>query len=210
MLIVLTLILCRCSDAFASSSHSIPFLVGNNNNKQMRGGSSSTIPKKDVKCQLQGDSNNSSNNSGKKTDANGFYPSSQRNGKVFSTAAATTSTPPANVIPVEYVAETKLPTDIGQFQLRAYRIANPTNRLNHEPCVIYNPKLPPFHNTQPVQVRIHDQCVTSEVFRSQRYVTRLSMRYRDKSADNNHKASCLTCGFFHVSLLLYSPFQLRL
>lgn len=70
--------------------------------------------------------------------------------------------------PVEYVAETKLPTDIGQFQLRAYRV--PGAPIGQEPCVIYSRDRPPFgqHN---VPVRIHDQCLTSEVFRSQRYVT---------------------------------------
>jgi GTP cyclohydrolase II len=71
----------------------------------------------------------------------------------------------------EYVAETKLPTDIGQFQLRAYRI--PGSHQN-EPCVIYSREKPPFGNAtqyaQHVPVRIHDQCLTSEVFRSQRYV----------------------------------------
>jgi GTP cyclohydrolase II len=69
--------------------------------------------------------------------------------------------------PVEYVAETKLPTDIGQFQLRAYRV--PGAPIGQEPCVIYSRDRPPFgqHN---VPVRIHDQCLTSEVFRSQRCV----------------------------------------
>jgi hypothetical protein len=93
-----------------------------------------------------------------------------------------------------YVAETKLPTDIGQFQLRAYRI--PTSSSNEiyndniningksstgiqqqpqqEPCVIYSRAKPPFgnatHFAQHVPVRIHDQCLTSEVFGSQRYV----------------------------------------
>ena len=74
--------------------------------------------------------------------------------------------------PIEYVAETKLPTDVGQFQLRAYRI--PGAPLGQEPCVIYSRDKPPFGNdgklAQNVPVRIHDQCLTSEVFRSQRYV----------------------------------------
>ena len=75
------------------------------------------------------------------------------------------------VTDVEYVAETKLPTDIGQFQLRAYRI--PGAPLGQEPCVIYCRDKPPFgvntdHKAQHVPVRIHDQCLTSEVFRSQR------------------------------------------
>lgn len=66
---------------------------------------------------------------------------------------------------VEFVAETKLPTDIGQFQLRAYRVKDGKNDL--EPCVIYSPSKPPTGG-QVVPIRIHDQCITSEVFRSQR------------------------------------------
>jgi len=66
---------------------------------------------------------------------------------------------------VEYVAETKLPTDIGQFQLRAYRV--PGGPIGQEPCVIYARDHPPFGKGR-VPVRIHDQCLTSEVFRSQR------------------------------------------
>jgi hypothetical protein len=82
------------------------------------------------------------------------------------------------VVPAEYVAETKLPTDIGQFQLRAYRVAGLP--VGTEPCVIYARDKPPFgvgigadgsdNLNQHVPVRIHDQCLTSEVFRSQRYV----------------------------------------
>lgn len=80
------------------------------------------------------------------------------------------------VVPAEYVAETKLPTDIGQFQLRAYRVAGLP--VGTEPCVIYARDKPPFgvgtdasgkdNLNQHVSVRIHDQCLTSEVFRSQR------------------------------------------
>jgi GTP cyclohydrolase II len=66
------------------------------------------------------------------------------------------------------VAETKLPTDLGQFQLRAYRV--PGAPLGQEPCVIYSRDRPPFGQSS-VPVRIHDQCLTSEVFRSQRYVS---------------------------------------
>ena len=73
---------------------------------------------------------------------------------------------------VEYVAETKLPTDVGAFQLRGYRI--PGAPLGQEPCVIYCRDKPPFGKdgapASGVPVRIHDQCLTSEVFRSQRYV----------------------------------------
>lgn len=82
-----------------------------------------------------------------------------------------------------YVAETNLPTDVGQFRLRAYRITDDPQMLDHilssihssngmlgigpEPCVIYSMDKPPFHSKN-VPVRIHDQCVTGEVFRSQR------------------------------------------
>ena len=69
---------------------------------------------------------------------------------------------------VEYVAETKLPTDVGAFQLRAYRV--PGAPLGQEPCVIYARDRPPFGQSG-VPVRIHDQCLTSEVFRSQRFVS---------------------------------------
>jgi hypothetical protein len=74
----------------------------------------------------------------------------------------------------EYVAETKLPTDVGQFQLRAYRV--PGAPKGQEPCVIYARDKPPMglagigKGAAHVPVRIHDQCLTSEVFRSQRYV----------------------------------------
>jgi hypothetical protein len=89
-----------------------------------------------------------------------------------------------------FVADTKLPTDVGHFRLRAYRIEdtesdgnenrNTASASNYycgrEPCVIYAAdKPPPFGQTQnsqngglSVPVRVHDQCVTSEVFRSRR------------------------------------------
>lgn len=69
-------------------------------------------------------------------------------------------------LPVEFIAETNLPTDMGHFRLRAYRIHNAPKYHGTEPCLIY-----PSDRTLPcsnVPVRIHDQCLTSEVFRSQR------------------------------------------
>lgn len=76
-------------------------------------------------------------------------------------------------IPVKYVAETKLPTDIGRFKLRAYKMTQETKN-SMEPCVIYSQDKPPFgtdrHFKEGVPLRVHDQCLTSEVFRSQRYV----------------------------------------
>jgi len=105
----------------------------------------------------------------------------------------------AGILPVAYVAETNLPTDVGHFRLRAYRIptaalgvasgtgdpARASERLSDlmrgmgtEPCVIYCTDKPPFgikggreqgvKLSENVPVRIHDQCFTSEVFRSQR------------------------------------------
>jgi len=91
------------------------------------------------------------------------------------------------IIPATYVAETNLPTDIGHFRIRAYRIEefedaarepNPLGAgagLGSEPCIIYCTDKPPFGakggergGAKEVPVRIHDQCFTSEVFRSQR------------------------------------------
>lgn len=88
-------------------------------------------------------------------------------------------------VPVDYVAETNLPTEIGQFRIRAYRIEEWESAVPHplgagaglgsEPCVIYSTDKPPFGTKEGerggakrVPVRIHDQCFTSEVFGSQR------------------------------------------
>jgi hypothetical protein len=72
-----------------------------------------------------------------------------------------------------HIAETNLPTDVGQFRLRAYRVEDAMKEIlknqhvGTEPCVIYSSSKPPF-GQKSVPVRIHDQCFTSEVFRSQR------------------------------------------
>lgn len=79
-------------------------------------------------------------------------------------------------IPAEFVAETNLPTDVGQFRLRAYRTdQDPVNEFTgREPTVIYAADKSPFGGGEEdalkenVPIRIHDQCLTSEVFRSQR------------------------------------------
>lgn len=76
-------------------------------------------------------------------------------------------------IPAKFVAETNLPTDVGQYRLRAYRTAKGTNEFaGNEPTVIYSADKSPFGINgdlrEDVPVRIHDQCLTSEVFRSQR------------------------------------------
>jgi len=76
-------------------------------------------------------------------------------------------------IPAEFIAETALPTDMGQFRLRAYRTASNGNEYTgREPSVIYAADKSPFgvegQLRQDVPIRIHDQCLTSEVFRSRR------------------------------------------
>eukprot|EP00586_Coscinodiscus_wailesii_P012983 CAMPEP_0172499654 /NCGR_PEP_ID=MMETSP1066-20121228/129208_1 /TAXON_ID=671091 /ORGANISM="Coscinodiscus wailesii, Strain CCMP2513" /LENGTH=596 /DNA_ID=CAMNT_0013273519 /DNA_START=91 /DNA_END=1881 /DNA_ORIENTATION=- len=78
------------------------------------------------------------------------------------------------IIPAEYIAEANLPTDIGHFRLRAYRMKKDAGAfVGSEPCVIYATHKPPGRcgvggKARNVPVRIHDQCFTSEVFRSQR------------------------------------------
>ena len=82
-------------------------------------------------------------------------------------------------LPCRYVAETKLPTDLGDFRLRAYRVDDfhhetyvKNEFVGKEPCVIYFAEKPPFGSTQDskvdVPIRVHDQCLTSEVFGSKR------------------------------------------
>jgi len=80
-----------------------------------------------------------------------------------------------DLIDADFIADTKLPTDIGHFRLRAYRLPGDSKVSKYsgkEPCVIYNPENPPFGSdgevAQNVPIRVHDQCLTSEVFRSQR------------------------------------------
>jgi hypothetical protein len=81
-----------------------------------------------------------------------------------------------DLVPATYIAETKLPTDVGHFQLRAYRTKPHSNEfIGTEPCVIYCADKSPFGSNGELRtdlpVRIHDQCLTSEVFGSQRYVS---------------------------------------
>lgn len=85
-----------------------------------------------------------------------------------------TSTTTTSMKDVEFVAETNLPTPLGMFRLRGYRL-QPSDPVL-EPCVIYATDRPLLswnddggggHN---VPVRVHDQCITSEVFGSLRYV----------------------------------------
>jgi hypothetical protein len=77
------------------------------------------------------------------------------------------------ILKATFIAETDLPTDLGMFRLRAYRTPRPQNQyVGTEPCIIYSADKPPFGSDgkllDNVPVRVHDQCFTSEVFRSQR------------------------------------------
>jgi len=115
------------------------------------------------------------------------------------------------IVDVNYVADTKLPTEIGHFRLRAYRVVqddffskgvdcggdnqddndvslpgcNYQNTNSLEPVVIYHGDHPPFGTdgklAKDIPIRIHDQCLTSEVFGSQRCdcsdQLKLSMKY---------------------------------
>lgn len=108
-----------------------------------------------------------------------------------------------SIIECDYIAETNLPTEIGHFRLRAYRIADKAilSRYKHfgvEPCVIYSTEKPPFkdnggkgssgkglYSGKEVPVRIHDQCFTSEVFGSQRCDCKQQLKMALKSIDEN-------------------------
>jgi len=78
------------------------------------------------------------------------------------------------LVDAEFVAETNLPTELGHFRLRAYRQLTPNMHGEiYEPCIIYCTDKPPFGRSADskaykVPFRIHDQCLTSEVFGSQR------------------------------------------
>ncbi|KAL3937305.1 MAG: hypothetical protein SGARI_002171 [Bacillariaceae sp.] len=71
-------------------------------------------------------------------------------------------------IPAEFVAETNLPTDVGQFRLRAYRTdQDPMNEFTgREPSVIYAADNSPFGDdgkmAANVPIRIHDHCDCSQ------------------------------------------------
>mmetsp|Transcript_14728 Transcript_14728/g.22844 ORF Transcript_14728/g.22844 Transcript_14728/m.22844 type:complete len:573 (+) Transcript_14728:122-1840(+) len=113
-----------------------------------------------------------------------------RSSTTLDSAQRSTSDSANAIIPCAYVAETNLPTDVGHFRLRAYRISESDDVENlmannkymgNEPCVIYCTQSPPgtvggsltdgdgeLVEQEAVPVRIHDQCFTSEVFRSRR------------------------------------------
>ena len=95
------------------------------------------------------------------------------NAKSFDTPRVINGDDEDQVVPATFIADTKLPTTFGQFRLRAYRFENTSNEFTgNEPCVIYSEDKPPFGKDgaflESVPVRIHDQCLTSEVFGSQR------------------------------------------
>jgi hypothetical protein len=141
------------SQSISSTSLTVTVNGKSNTNNNGKSGSSSKMPRSMPPVGIHDNKNNNNNGGGM-------------------------NMKPDTVVPAEYVAETKLPTDIGQFQLRAYRVVGLP--VGTEPCVIYARDKPPFGVgtaadgsdilNEHVPVRIHDQCLTSEVFRSQRYV----------------------------------------
>lgn len=142
------------------------------------------VPRTSVKGGLNGDHEPNGANgvkSGSTTDTIAFAPKRKngavQKGKRNGSSSSTKKLEDANYmdvpVPAHFVAETNLPTDVGQFRLRAYRTAQSANEFaGNEPCVIYSADKPPFGSSgeflEDVPVRIHDQCLTSEVFRSQR------------------------------------------
>ncbi len=62
----------------------------------------------------------------------------------------------------EFVASCTIPTEMGMFNLRSYQY---TGKRFHEPMVVYKGD---FQGKDGVVVRVHDQCVTSEVLGSLR------------------------------------------
>ncbi|CAM9601670.1 unnamed protein product, partial [Hapterophycus canaliculatus] len=75
-----------------------------------------------------------------------------------------------------FVSECSLPTDKGNFRLRAYRYRD--SKKSHEPVVMVAGDV---RGREKLPVRVHDQCQTSEVLGSKRCDCReqldLSLRY---------------------------------
>ncbi|GAB5036033.1 bifunctional dihydroxy-2-butanone 4-phosphate synthase gtp cyclohydrolase ii protein [Nannochloropsis oceanica] len=65
----------------------------------------------------------------------------------------------------EYISQCELPTDRGLFHLRAYRYTHKTSKLVVEPVVMFQGE---HQGGKGVWVRVHDQCLTSEVLGSRR------------------------------------------
>lgn len=158
---VFTLIMCR-SEAFASKSHSSA-LFGQ---RVIRGGASKSDAPFTSACAVLQSQPGDNESNGAQLNNNGAVTPPTANGRHYGVDIDEDQWVSDVQVAVEYVAETKLPTDIGQFQLRAYRV--PGSPQGQEPCVIYSRDKPPFGLEKAVPVRIHDQCLTSEVFRSQR------------------------------------------
>jgi len=72
----------------------------------------------------------------------------------------------------EFVAETNLPTENGSIRFRAYRTTGSEGML--EPIVIVSDDIGKENSTE-VPLRVHDQCVTSEVFGSMKCDCRLQL-----------------------------------
>jgi hypothetical protein len=104
---------------------------------------------------------------------------------------------------VQFIAETDLPTALGSFRMRAYRV---TDNPVLEPCVIYASDKPCFPDSgddttdAAIPMRIHDQCITSEVFGSLRYECIFFQTSKPKTAFcsvvQNEWLDCLTQNFF--------------
>jgi 3,4-dihydroxy 2-butanone 4-phosphate synthase/GTP cyclohydrolase II len=65
----------------------------------------------------------------------------------------------------EFISECELPTDRGLFHLRAYRYTHKATKLIVEPVVMFQGE---HEGGREVLVRVHDQCLTSEVLGSRR------------------------------------------
>jgi GTP cyclohydrolase II/3,4-dihydroxy 2-butanone 4-phosphate synthase/GTP cyclohydrolase II len=63
----------------------------------------------------------------------------------------------------KFIAECDLPTDRGYFKMRSYKYSSP--RMKLEPVAVIHGDVNGLEN---VLVRVHDQCLTSEVFGSLR------------------------------------------
>jgi GTP cyclohydrolase II len=79
------------------------------------------------------------------------------------TASANSNSPDNSTHKTQYVAECNLPTKKASYRMRAYRHSSSTS--NMEPLVIISSR---GYLEDNVLVRIHDQCLTSEAFGSER------------------------------------------
>ena len=202
LLFVVSLFLISRSEAFAATTFSPSNCQNSHIHKIQRGGSLSASTETDINGSGGGSSRNSSSHKNKanveskrfinksfggKTFLNGdmngkINGGGLKNGKASSSLKKWPKiyNPPTadKQLPCHYIADTKLPTDIGNFRLRAYRVDDidfqtfvQNKYVGSEPCVIYCADNPPFGDGSRVTglpVRIHDQCLTSEVFGSKR------------------------------------------